>query len=118
MFWFYHVFFFFSILFFLVVIMSLFFFLCSLFSHCCPLAHTSIPLRTPVLSLFYPALYVFGFLLILLAGCCRFSGSQQGLVARCSLYSRHLDSKAVDLLDTRLPGKLRLAVFSDEMLTH
>ncbi|KAG7225359.1 hypothetical protein INR49_027342, partial [Caranx melampygus] len=30
--------------------------------------------------------------------------SQQGLVARCSLYSRHLDSKAIDLLDTRLPA--------------
>ncbi|XP_071356707.1 alpha-tubulin N-acetyltransferase 1 isoform X3 [Trachinotus anak] len=30
--------------------------------------------------------------------------SQQGLVARSSLYSRHLDSRAVGLLDTHLPG--------------
>ncbi|XP_022599848.1 alpha-tubulin N-acetyltransferase 1 isoform X3 [Seriola dumerili] len=30
--------------------------------------------------------------------------SQQGLVARCSLYSRHLDSRAVGLLDSHLLG--------------
>ncbi|KAA8586278.1 hypothetical protein FQN60_007847 [Etheostoma spectabile] len=30
--------------------------------------------------------------------------SQQGLVARCSLYSRHMDSRAVGLLDRPLPG--------------
>ncbi|XP_062291739.1 alpha-tubulin N-acetyltransferase 1 [Scomber scombrus] len=30
--------------------------------------------------------------------------SQQGLVARCSLYSRHMDSKAVGLLDRHLTG--------------
>ncbi|XP_030003403.1 alpha-tubulin N-acetyltransferase 1 isoform X2 [Sphaeramia orbicularis] len=30
--------------------------------------------------------------------------SQQGLVARCSLYSRHMDSSAVGLLDRHLPG--------------
>ncbi|XP_018550998.1 alpha-tubulin N-acetyltransferase 1 isoform X2 [Lates calcarifer] len=30
--------------------------------------------------------------------------SQQGLVARCSLYSRHLDSRAVGLLDKPLTG--------------
>ncbi|XP_070702763.1 alpha-tubulin N-acetyltransferase 1 isoform X2 [Pempheris klunzingeri] len=30
--------------------------------------------------------------------------SQQGLVARCSLYSRHMDSRAVGLLDRHLPG--------------
>ncbi|XP_053190984.1 alpha-tubulin N-acetyltransferase 1 [Scomber japonicus] len=30
--------------------------------------------------------------------------SQQGLVARCSLYSRHMDSKAVELLDRHLTG--------------
>ncbi|XP_028255033.1 alpha-tubulin N-acetyltransferase 1 isoform X2 [Parambassis ranga] len=33
--------------------------------------------------------------------------SQQGLAARCSLYSRHLDSRAVGLLSRQLPG-LRL----------
>ncbi|XP_059206564.1 uncharacterized protein LOC131985461 [Centropristis striata] len=30
--------------------------------------------------------------------------SQQGLVARCSLYTRHMDSRAVGLLDRSLPG--------------
>ncbi|XP_035537105.1 alpha-tubulin N-acetyltransferase 1 [Morone saxatilis] len=30
--------------------------------------------------------------------------SQQGLVARCSLYSRHMDCRAVGLLDRHLPG--------------
>lgn len=91
------------------VIMSFFFpssfFLTVVFPNC-PLACTFIPSCTPVLSLFYPALYVFGFLLILLAGCYHFSGSQQGLVARCSLYSRHMDSRAVGLLNRHLPGKI------------
>ncbi|XP_058475129.1 alpha-tubulin N-acetyltransferase 1 isoform X3 [Solea solea] len=32
--------------------------------------------------------------------------SQQGLVARCSLYSRHLDSRGVGLLDGQLPGPI------------
>ncbi|XP_039977742.1 alpha-tubulin N-acetyltransferase 1 [Xiphias gladius] len=30
--------------------------------------------------------------------------SEQGLVARCSLYSRHMDRRAVGLLDRHLPG--------------
>ncbi|XP_026203196.1 alpha-tubulin N-acetyltransferase 1 isoform X2 [Anabas testudineus] len=30
--------------------------------------------------------------------------NQQGLVARCSLYSRHMDNRAVGLLDRHLPG--------------
>ncbi|XP_069576742.1 alpha-tubulin N-acetyltransferase 1 isoform X2 [Brachyistius frenatus] len=37
--------------------------------------------------------------------CCRARrSSQQGLVARCSLYSRHMDSRAAGLLDRHLPG--------------
>ncbi|KAM9306259.1 alpha-tubulin N-acetyltransferase 1 isoform 2-T2 [Pholidichthys leucotaenia] len=40
-----------------------------------------------------------------LVNCCRARRtSQQGLLARCSLYSRHLDSTAVGLLDRHLTG--------------
>lgn len=91
------------------VIMAFFPPLFPFFSYCCPncpLATTSIPSCTPFLPLFYSALYFFGFLLILLAGCYHFSGSQQGLVARCSLYSRHMNSTAIGLLHRHLPGKV------------
>lgn len=33
--------------------------------------------------------------------------SQQGLVARCSMYSRHMDSRAAGLMDRPLPGHSR-----------
>lgn len=59
----------------------------------------------PLYSCPLSAPYVFGFLLIHLAGSCYFSGSQQSLVARRSLYSRHLDSRAVGLLDRHPSGK-------------
>lgn len=36
-----------------------------------------------------------------------FSGSQQGLVARRSLYSRHLDNGVVGLLDRHSTGKVK-----------
>ena len=64
----------------------------------CPLDCTILPSSTLVLF-FYHVLYIFGFLLILLACCCHLPYSQQGLAARCSLYHWHLDTRAVGLLD-------------------
>lgn len=37
----------------------------------------------------------------------RLSGSQQGLVARRSLYSRHMDNQAAGLLDRHVPGEVQ-----------
>lgn len=69
------------ILFFTLFCNHILFFLCSLFflllSYLTVLC-TSITSCTPVLSLFYPAPYVFGFLLILLGGCCHFLWQRTG----------------------------------------
>ncbi|XP_027143031.1 alpha-tubulin N-acetyltransferase 1 isoform X3 [Larimichthys crocea] len=44
--------------------------------------------------------------------------SQQGLVARCSMYSRHMDSRAVGLLDRNLAGLGSMGDQSKNELRH